>query len=180
MYLRAVRGVAYEMKRYNSSTSATEKFSEYTMTGFQAEAYQISDLTMDKMYSVCGYIYVADDENSPFVDLRRDHLLSGVTVTLSATKTDSPTRNFTVTTSSDGFYMCNIGRENLGYTVAVTVEKPSNRYATLATTNPTKTNFANVNRNSILTDSGASVTMNSTDNTNFFVAIYNGGLLRLF
>ena len=101
-------------------------------------------------------------------------------MTLSATKTDSPTRNFTVTTSSDGFYMCNIGRENLGYTVAVTVEKLSNRYATLATTNTSSNNFANVNRNSILTDSGASVTMNSTDNTNFFVAIYNGGLLRLF
>ena len=180
VYLRAVRGVSYEMKRYNSSTSATEKFSEYTMTGFQAEAYQISDLTMDKMYSVCGYIYVSDDENSPFVDLRRDHLLGGVTVTLVATKTDSPTRNFTVTTSSDGFYMCNIGRENLGYTVAVTVEKPSNRYATLATTNPTKTNFANVNRNSISADSGASETMNPTDNTNFFVVILNGGLLRLF
>ena len=180
VYLRAVRGVSYEMKRYNSSTSATEKFSAYTMTGFQAEAYQVSDLTMDKMYSVCGYIYVSDDENSPFVDLRRDHLLGGVTVTLVATKTDSPTRNFTVTTSSDGFYMCNIGRENLGYTVAVTVEKPSNKYATLATTNTSNNNFANVNRNSILTDSGASVTMNSTDNTNFFVAIYNGGLLRLF
>ena len=150
------------------------------MTGFQAEAYQVSDLTMDKMHSVCGYIYVSDDENSPFVDLRRDHLLGGVTVTLVATKSDSPTRNFTVTTSSDGFYMCNIGRENLGYTVAVTVEKPSNRYATLATTNTSNNNFANVNRNSILTDSGASVTMNSTDNTNFFVAIYNGGLLRLF
>ena len=180
VYLRAVRGVTYEMKRYNSSTSATEKFSAYTMTGFQAEAYQVSDLTMDKMYSVCGYIYVSDDENSPFVDLRRDHLLGGVTVTLVATKSDSPTRNFTVTTSSDGFYMCNIGRENLGYTVAVTVEKPSNRYATLATTNTSNNNFANVNRNSILTDSGASVTMNSTDNTNFFVAIYNGGLLRLF
>lgn len=182
VYLRAVRGVSYEMKRYNSSTSATEKFSAYTMTGFQAESYQISDLTMDKMYSVCGYIYVSDDENSPFVDLRRDHLLSGVTVTLVAKESngDGPTRNFTVTTSSDGFYMCNIGRENLGYNVSVSVEKPSNRYATLMTTNDSTSNHLNVTRNSILADSGASFTMNSTDNTNFFVAIYNGGLLRLF
>ena len=182
VYLRAMRGVTYEMKRYNSSSSATSKFSDYTMTGFQAESYQVSDLTMEKMYSVCGYIYVSDDENSPFVDLRRDHLLSGVTVTLVAKESngDGPTRNFTVTTSSDGFYMCNIGRENLGYTVAVSVEKPSNRYATLTTTNENTSNYLNVTRNSIFADSGASVTMNSTDNTNFFVAIYNGGLLKLF
>ena len=180
VYLRAVRGVSYEMKRYNSSSSATTKYSEYTMTSFQAEAYQISDLTMDKMYSVCGYIYEAADEYSPYVDLRRDHLLGGVTVNLVATKTDSPKRTFTVTTSRDGFYICNIGKENIGYTVAVSVEKPSNKYATLQTTNSSSNNFANVTRNSILTDSGASVTMNSTENTNFFVAVYNGGLVRQF
>lgn len=180
VYLRAVRGVSYEMKRYNSSSSATTKYSEYTMTSFQAEAYQISDLTMDKMYSVCGYIYEAADEYSPYVDLRRDHLLGGVTVNLVATKTDSPKRTFTVTTSRDGFYICNIGKENIGYTVAISVEKPSNKYATLQTTNSSSNNFANVTRNSILTDPGASVTMNSTENTNFFVAVYNGGLVRQF
>ncbi len=164
VYLRAVRGHEYNMAKYSSSTQAT---TSYTMERFQAESFQISDLTLDNAYAVCGYVYLKGDGTN-YISLNRSQYLGDVSVNISATLNDKTTA-FNVRTSSDGFYFCNIGKNLIGASVVISVTTPSKDYLYTTTDASSSSNYKYINKSLISSASGTSATMSSTASQNFFL-----------
>lgn len=164
VYLRAVRGHEYKMATYSSNT---QNISSYTMDRFQAESKQISDLTMDNAYAVCGYAYLQEDPTY-FVNLNRSAYLENITINISITL-DNKTTTAQVKTSSDGFYFYNLGKEKLGASVAITVATPSKDYSYAQSDANSSSNYKFINKNLITSSNGISTTFSSTANQNFFL-----------
>ena len=174
VYLRAVRGVEYKQARYTSSTE-----SAYTLSDFQAENFQVSNSKLDGVNKIAGYIYYTTDKENPNVELRRDRLLSGITVTAVFSKTGERDVTVTATTGQDGFYEIDIGTDYVGYSVKITVNVPTNRYETLTKTTDGSSNYTKVSSNALNSSSGTSASMYSSTSGKYFIGIYNGGLLPL-
>lgn len=164
VYLRAVRGKEYDMAKYSSNTSKT---SSYTMERFQAESYQISNITMDDTYAVCGYIYLQGDD-SYFINLNRGSGIENAVVTISMTLNDTTT-TAQVRTDKDGFYFYHLGKEKLGASVTISATTPSKDYGYFSTDATSSSNYRYINKNMITTSSGINTTLSSTANQNFFL-----------
>ena len=164
VYLRAVRGHEYNMATYSTNT---QKVSSYVMERFQAESKQISDLTMDNAYAVCGYAYLQED-SSYFINLNRSARLEGITVNVAMTL-DDKTTTVQVKTDSDGFYFYNLGKEMLGASVVITCATPSKDYSYAESDANSSSNYKFISKNMITSSNGISTTFSSTANQNFFL-----------
>ena len=173
VYLRAVRGHEYKMAKYSSSTKAS---TSYTMERFQAESFQMSDLTLDNAYAVCGYVYLKGDD-SYFVNLNRDARLEGIEVNISMTL-DDKTTEAQVKTDKDGFYYYNLGPNMIGANVAITVNTPSRNYTYTQTDGTSSSNFKYINKSIISSANGISTTLSSTTTQNFFLYFCSCGLTK--
>ena len=131
------------------------------------------------MNKIAGYIYYTTDKENPNVELRRDRLLSGITVTAVFSKTGERDVTVTATTGQDGFYEIDIGTDYVGYSVKITVNVPTNRYETLTKTTDGSSNYTKVSSNALNSSSGTSASMYSSTSGKYFIGIYNGGLLPL-
>jgi hypothetical protein len=101
IYVRALRGVEFNMVRYAWDTATSQQQpSERTIDMFSSETLQISNL---KGVIVCGYVYESLDE-TVFVNHSYSARLANVTVRVSITLTGNSTRDFDVLTGADGFY----------------------------------------------------------------------------
>ncbi|MBQ8178755.1 MAG: hypothetical protein IJ033_06170 [Clostridia bacterium] len=164
VYLRAVRGHEYNMAKYSSTTQAT---TSYTMERFQAESYQISDLTLDNAYAVCGYVYLKGDDTY-FINLNRNQYLQDVVINITAT-VDDKVATYQVKTSSDGFYFYNLGRSMLGASVTISATTPSKDYSYTTTDASSSSNYKHLSKNMISTAGGVNTTLSSTATQNFFL-----------
>ncbi|MBO5776263.1 MAG: hypothetical protein J6R35_02705 [Clostridia bacterium] len=171
IYLRAVRGHEYRIATYNKTTG---KETAKVIDRFQAESYQISDISIDDTYSVCGYVYKAE-ANSYFVNLNRDAYLSGVKVIITVTDEDENVTTHSVTTSADGFYYYNVGKDNLGAAVNIVAVTPSKDYSYTASDATSTSNYKFYNKNTILSASGLNTTLSSTQDQNFYLYFANCG-----
>lgn len=177
VYLRTVRGHKYVMQK-NSNYSGTVKKTEYVMSKFSAESYQTSDITLDEMYAIAGYVTLAGNDPS-YVNLNRSARMSGVTVQIEASKTGENTEYYTVVTDKTGYYFLNLGEDKLGYSVQIKVIVPSREYEYATSGVTSSENYLIYEKNKISSASGANLTMTSTENQNFFIYFVNCGLKKI-
>lgn len=175
VYLRTVRGHKYVMEKYSSYTG---KATEYTLSKFSAETYQTSDIKLDEMYAIAGYVTVAGSDPA-FVNLNRSARVGGVTVQVEASKTGETTEYYTVTTDATGYYFLNLGESKLGYSVQIKVIIPSREYEYATSGVTSSENYLIYEKNKISSASGANLTMTSTANQNFFIYFVNCGLKKI-
>ena len=173
IYLRAVRGREYNMKKYSSNT---QKITDYTLDRFQAENFQISNLSMKDAYAVCGYVYLQED-NTYFVNLNRSARIENAIINLTITLEDKSTI-VDVTTDKDGFYYYNLGEELLGASVAIVAVTPSKNYDYTTSDATSSSNYKYVNKNMITSASGISTTLSSTKDQNFFLYFASAGFTK--
>lgn len=176
VYLRAVRGREYNMERYSSGKKTT-----YTMERFRAENFQISDITIDDYYAVCGYVY-EDVDKSYFVNLNRSGIANAtifMTITVQDEKTDvSKTKEISIKSDKDGFFFYNLGPDNLGASIVMKVTPPQHYYRYTSTDANATSNYLYHSKNTITTAGGLSTTLSSTKNQNFFLYFANCGLTK--
>lgn len=177
VYLRTVRGHKYVMQK-NSNYSGTVKKTEYVMSKFAAESYQTSDITLDEMYAIAGYVTLAGSDPS-YVNLNRSARMSGVTVQIEASKVGENTEYYTVVTDKTGYYFLNLGSDKLGYSVQIKVIVPSRAYGYAQSGVTSSENYLIYEKNKISSASGANLTMTSTENQNFFIYFVNCGLKKV-
>jgi len=173
VYTRAMRGVEYKMQTINGNN-----YTDYTMTSFQAEANQVSNLNMENGFFVCGYIYNSKD-SSIFVNLRPDAQIAGYNFAIVATpEGGGDAQVFNITTESDGFYKCLLNERLYGCTININLGVPSEKYRFLPKDELATGNAWQVcNKNSIGRD-GVSRTMSGTAESNFYVEIRNAGFVK--
>lgn len=173
VYTRAMRGVEYNMQTINSNT-----YTDYTMTSFQSEANQVSNLDMTNGYFICGYIYHSKDE-SEFVNLRPDAHIAGYNFTIVAIpENGSDSQVFNVTTYSDGFYKCMLNESLYGCKININLVVPSENYRFLPKEEVATGNQWQVcDKNSIGRD-GVSRSMSADENSNFYIEIRNAGFVK--
>lgn len=175
VYLRTVRGHKYIMQKHSSY--GTAKDTDYVMSKFAAESFQTSDITLDEMYAISGYVTLAGS-NAQFVNLKRGAGVSGVTIQIEASKTGETTEYYSVTTDSTGHYFINLGPAKLGYSVTVKAVLPSRDYVYADSGVTSSENYLIYDKNKISSASGMSVTMSSTENQNFFILFVNCALRK--
>ena len=173
IYLRAVRGREYNMKKYSTNT---QKITDYTLDRFQAENFQMSNLSMKDAYAVCGYVYLQED-NTYFVNLNRSARIENAIINLTITLEDKSTI-VDVTTDKDGFYYYNLGEELLGASVAIVAVTPSKNYDYTTSDATSSSNYKYVNKNMITSASGISTTLSSTKDQNFFLYFASAGFTK--
>lgn len=180
-YTRAMRGVEYSMKLFSSYSSQPSE--DYIMTSFQAEAKQMSNLTMESGFFICGYIYNSLDK-SEFVNLRPDAQMGGYTFSISVSpdKTEFPELSdqvFSVTTEKDGFYKCNLNLKLVGSTAKITMSAPSHKFKFFDSNDLSKGNLWQICDKNVIGREGITKTMFGTKDSNFYIAIFNCGFLNL-
>jgi len=173
VYLRAVRGREYNMQKYSTNT---QKITDYTLERFQAENFQISNLSMKDAYAVCGYVYLQED-SSYFINLNRSARIENATITITVTL-DDKSSVVNVTTDKDGFYYYNLGEEKLGASVSIVAVTPSKNYDYTTSDATSSSNYKYVNKNTITSASGISTTLSSTKDQNFFLYFANAGFTK--
>lgn len=173
VYLRAVRGREYNMQKYSSNT---QKITDYTLDRFQAENFQISNLSMKDAYAVCGYVYIQEDDTY-FVNLNRSARVANATVSITITLEDKSTM-VNVTADKDGFYYYNLGEEMLGASVSIIAVTPSKNYDYTTSDATSSSNYKFINKNTITSASGISTTLSSTKDQNFFLYFANAGFTK--
>lgn len=171
-YIRAVRGVEYTMKIYNSAGST-----DNVMTKFQSEARQMSNMTMVNGFFICGYIYQSDISGS-FVDLRPGKGLSSYTFGIVATPDEeySTTEQiFTVKTEEDGFYKCMLNEDLYACNIRINLVAPSPTHQFYPEEDIKTGNVWELSDVNSIGRDGISATMYGTENSNFYIMIRNCG-----
>ncbi|NLT18398.1 MAG: hypothetical protein BWX72_01108 [Firmicutes bacterium ADurb.Bin080] len=174
IYIRAVRGIEYSMKIYNSAGST-----DNVMTKFQSEARQMSNMTMENGFFVCGYIYQSDISSS-FVDLRPGKGLSGYTFSIVATPDEeySTTEQiFTITTEKDGFYKCLLNEDLYACNIKINLVAPSPNHQFYPEDDIKTGNVWELSDENSIGRNGISASMYGTENSNFYIMIRNCGFL---
>lgn len=127
-YIRAVRGVEYRMeeKSYNRETDEYDIIKSFTMSKFQAEAKQCSDLSESL---VCGYVFFSKN-NSKFMNWGADTRMSNVEIIIELENTEYPSGSgfFKIRTGRDGFYRFVLDPKYYESTITVSVILPSSMY----------------------------------------------------
>lgn len=175
IYLRAVRGVEYSMKVYNSSGSTN-----HVLVKYQAEARQMSNLDMENGFFVCGYIYESMDMTS-FVNLLPGAGFPNYTFSIVATpeqEYSSIEQVFLVTTEEDGFYKCVLNEELYACTIKINLVSPSPDYSFFPSTDVVTGNIWTLCDVNSIGREGITANMFGTENSNFFILIRNCGFLK--
>lgn len=179
IYLRAVRGVEYSMKIYQSNP---DEITDYVLTKFQSEARQMSNLTMENGFFICGYIYQSDI-SSEYVDLSIGSGISNYTFSITATPEEdySPSLQqqvFSVTTERDGFYKCLLSSELYACTLKIEMSSPSPDHTFFPEEDVKTGNIWTLCDVNSVGRQGISATMFGTDASNFFIMIRNCGFKK--